>query len=734
MKTNRMALALALVSLVIMGMTGCHDSGSSDSSSLRTGDTVSFTLIQSTDVHHRAEGTGPSASYGTASDTTIGGYARMATVIKSIQESKKNAGIPTLLVDSGDFLMGTVYDMTLGDVPVAMEFMNLMNYDAITLGNHEFDYGPEALASFFNSARGDDGSGFTVPVIASNLETSTEDTGDDGIEALINADAIEDTRLIELSNGLKIGIIGLLGLDAEADAPLASPLAFRNDMSDPDDVAVIQEKVDYLKNQLGAHIVIALSHSGMADPDTDPSGDDIDLANAVTGIDIIASGHYHIQTQNVVTENGVKIFCAGYYGESIAQLDVTVTIGTGVTSASLENHELTPDTALDDSVSYLLGITDASISAALNSYGLPSINDIIAGTDSDNLGRPSVSGENGMGNLVSDAVRYMAGGAVQTVGTVANGVIRNGFELGQSISFADLYSVLPLGMSPDSSQQNVPGYPLMLVYLTGEELSHMCQFSAYAIAAGDDAFVASLPAREAAYASAAQGASELAATLNGGSPNDLAAYNAYVLPAAGSSPADEAIAAFNAVGTGDSAACQAAAQIYSITAARASQAKALCQGLPLVLPSVDSDYFMNLSGIAYTHGGADGLYQVADTGLYGSTDFSCTGTTTPVDASALYPVVADIYAIYLLMDDTINQMLTALGIPISAKDSSGTAITSATLMNSRLDMDGDSSNGIQEVKEWVAFLQYVTGGEFAGNIIPDSDYGASAMNRISSAQ
>ncbi|OQY13776.1 MAG: hypothetical protein B6I31_00505, partial [Desulfobacteraceae bacterium 4572_19] len=97
---------------------------------LNVGDKASFTLIQLTDVHHFAIGTGPSASYGTGSSDQLGGYARAATVIKRIQAENPN----NILVDSGDFLMGTVYDWSLYQGAAGMKFMNTLNFDATTLG------------------------------------------------------------------------------------------------------------------------------------------------------------------------------------------------------------------------------------------------------------------------------------------------------------------------------------------------------------------------------------------------------------------------------------------------------------------------------------------------------------------------------------------------------------------------------------------------------------------------
>ncbi len=154
---------ILLISLFITTfISGCGDSSSDDK--------ITFTLLQTTDVHHRAAGSGASVTYSPtdgidSSDTddlTTGGYARLAAKIADIRNAKENKNI--LLVDSGDFLMGTVYDLSLyTKAPsTAFAFMEAIKYDAITLGNHEFDLGPEMLAGFINNARGENGATFVA--------------------------------------------------------------------------------------------------------------------------------------------------------------------------------------------------------------------------------------------------------------------------------------------------------------------------------------------------------------------------------------------------------------------------------------------------------------------------------------------------------------------------------------------------------------------------------------------
>jgi 5'-nucleotidase len=627
---------------------------------LEEGDTVHFTLLQTTDVHHHAVGTGPSASYGTENDTTLGGYSRLARRILTIRGVNDAAGIPTVLVDSGDYFMGTVYDMSLASSPAALMFFESMDYDAITIGNHELDYGPTPLAGFFSLAIGEyPVSKFNVPVIASNMVTH----GNTGIDALKTAGVIKDSLIRTLDNGLKVGIIGLLGKNAASDAPVKAPLTFTNDLSNNAVVAEIQAKVNALRND-GAHVVIALSHSGITDPDGTPGGDDVTLAQKVTGIDIIASGHEHQRTSDVVVVNGTRIICAGKYGEYLAQLDVTVTVGTGVTDADLAPAD---ESLIDSDLVqfgfvqvFLVGALDAGINEAIVAKGLPEVNDIVAGTNSNNMAIPEGPAETGIGNLAADSIRYLLGGAQgnPSLGIVANGVVRNGYAQGQQISFADIYNTLPLGMTLDPANQTIPGYPLVMIYLNQTSILNLCKLAALTLAAHDDVFMTSL--------------------LNSGVP-------AYVQ------------------------------QYY-------------------LLLNLKSDYYLNFSGVRYTHG-QDYSVTAGNVYLYGATDFSCqSAAAIPIAALGANPIpcVLDLYTALMFLDPSMQALLAAAGLtinPLVMVDGVPVALSQANLLSARLDRDTEAA-GVQEVKEWMGLLQYVTNTTAQlglNSVIADSKYGSAAL-------
>jgi 5'-nucleotidase len=454
---------------------------------------VNVTLLQTTDMHNTVSGVGSFNAYTpmntSDNDKVVGGWARLAAKINAIRTAKSGAGHTVLLVDSGDYTMGTAYDILWNIDPAPFRFLNIMKYDAITLGNHEYDYGPKNLAVMINQAKAAAG-GFTVPIIATNtVFDGVSGTNDDDLETLNRSGAIiTDYYVKTYANGLKVGIIGLIGKTADAYSPNAPPVRFRSDYADDAVKIFVQQKVNALRNTEGVHVVIALSHSGIIDPNGTPAGDDITLAKNITGIDIIASGHDHARTNAVVpVVNGSHtsyIICAGANGTNLAQLDFAVNITQKKLTAapSLTNHAIN-DTILGDSaLNTLVQAMNASINNILSALNT-SLSDNVA-TSNIMLVEPPMLQEFGLGNLLADAVRYVGtASGVPTIGTFANGVIRDTIQKDQVMAFADLFAVAPLGMTTDSAQSPLlPGYPLLKVYLYGNEVWDLCKFDASIIA------------------------------------------------------------------------------------------------------------------------------------------------------------------------------------------------------------------------------------------------------------
>ncbi len=306
-----------LALLIAMGLSGCD--------SLTSDDVVTFTLLQTSDMHSHADGIGPSLDYtpedNSDGDNVMGGFTRIASIIGAVRTEQEKEDIPVVVVDSGDFFMGTVFDMAVTD-PISLKFFQMAGYDAVTLGNHEFDWSSLGLAMLLGNGVAN---GFNVPIVASNMITHNGSSADDGIEALIAGGSIVPKKILELSNGIKVGILGIMGVTADSLAPTASPITFNHDYS------FLQSKVDELRNNDHVDIVILLSHGGVYNNGT---GDDQLIAENVTGIDIIASGHYHTATQSLIRKGGAMIFSPGGYGQWLSRLDVKFNKNTGLIESS----------------------------------------------------------------------------------------------------------------------------------------------------------------------------------------------------------------------------------------------------------------------------------------------------------------------------------------------------------------------------------------------------------------
>ncbi len=433
-----------------------------------------LTLLQTSDLHHHASGYGPFMDY-TPLDTAdkdgvLGGFARLAAAIDRVRKERAGEGVPVVLVDSGDFLMGTAYDLTAFN-PLVLQFFQAMGYDALTLGDHEFDWSPGGLAQLLTNAREE---GFTVPVLATNTFTDGEElTSDDGIQTLTADRVVVDKHVLRLSEGLNIGLIGLMGPDADNRARAASPVAFDHDPG------FIQGCVDNLRNNDSADLVIALSHGGIR---PDGKGDDARLAGSVKGIDIIASGHYHTTTQEAFVKgpSNTLVFSPGEYGKWLSRLDITYDESLGrIVDYDFTLIPINDTLQGDPHTQALVEDHHKPINRLISRLGV-GIETPVSSTDIP-LARAPLK-ETGIGNLVADAFRWAAtrasrdNGRPCDVGIAASGAIRGDLFPGRLgiITFSDIYNVLPLGPSGGTSRLP-PGNPLVTLYATAADIYALCE-------------------------------------------------------------------------------------------------------------------------------------------------------------------------------------------------------------------------------------------------------------------
>jgi 5'-nucleotidase len=270
-----------------------------------------LTILHTNDFHARFEPISKFDSGCSEEDNLagecFGGSARLVTAIEAARARAGNK--PTLLVDGGDQFQGTLF-YTYYKGKLSAEMMNKMGYDGMTVGNHEFDDGPEILREFIGAV--------DFPILMSNADVSGEP---------LLADVLQKSTVVE-KGGEKIGLIGLTPQDTDELASPGPNVIF----TDPSDA--VQAEVDKL-TEMGVNKIVVLSHSGYAV--------DQRVAANTTGVDVIVGGHSNTLLSNTVegaagpyptVVNGVQIVQAYAYGKYLGELNLTFDDGGNVIATS----------------------------------------------------------------------------------------------------------------------------------------------------------------------------------------------------------------------------------------------------------------------------------------------------------------------------------------------------------------------------------------------------------------
>lgn len=420
-----------------------------------------LTILHTNDLHSHLQGFSPNRDYSptiTGNDDTMGGWARIASVIKTEKAKRDN---PVLVLDSGDFLMGSLFHMVSREQAFELVLMKEMGVDMTTLGNHEFDIRPEGLARVLESAVQ---KGKMPQIVASNLIFDDTNIKDDRLEALFKQGVVKPYQVM-VKDGLRIGFFGLMGHEAAGFSPFASPVKF----SDPFETA--KEMVRVLKQDEKADLIICLSHSGL-NSDPEKSEDEL-LAQNVDGIDIIISGHTHTRLLKPIICNDTVIVQSWAYGKHIGVLDMIVSSeGVRVTKyqAIPINDAIAGDTHINDMINSCIDIVNQDV---LKPYNLRFDQPLVK-TDFD---LKLAQEETNLGNLVTDATRWMVDqveydpadpGSRVDISIQSNGVIRDNILKGETglVTVSDLFRVVPLGIGSDDTM----GYPLVSIYVNAAEI------------------------------------------------------------------------------------------------------------------------------------------------------------------------------------------------------------------------------------------------------------------------
>ncbi|WP_282181379.1 bifunctional metallophosphatase/5'-nucleotidase [Aliiroseovarius marinus] len=371
----------------------------------------SLTVLHTNDFHARFEPISKYDSGCSAEDNTegkcFGGSARLQTAIEEARSRTNNS----ILVDGGDQFQGTLF-YTYYKGALAAEMMNQMGYDAMTVGNHEFDDGPEVLRGFMDAVN--------FPVLMSNADVSGE--------PLLH-DKLAKSTVIE-RGGEKLGLIGLTPQDTDELASPGPNVIF----TDP--VQAVQGEVDKL-TEMGVNKIIVLSHSGY--------GVDQKVAAETTGVDIIVGGHTNTLLSNTneraegpypTMVGSTAIVSAYAYGKFLGELNVTFDDDGNITEA--KGEPLIMDGGVHEHEATKARIAEAA--APLDEIR----NRVVANA------AEAIDGERGscramectMGNIIADAMLDRVKDQGIQIAMMNGGGIRASIDAGD-VTMGEVLTVLP---------------------------------------------------------------------------------------------------------------------------------------------------------------------------------------------------------------------------------------------------------------------------------------------------
>ncbi len=390
-----------------------------------------------------------------------GGLARLARIIE--REKAANPG-RVLVVDGGDFSMGTLIHTLYMTEAAELRLLGKMGYDVMTLGNHDLEFDTPALAAMLNAAME---SGDPLPrLVAANLKVKPERAQLGGLEAALESFPVEPYTVID-KDGIRIGVFGLFGRSATRDS------IWDEHIQVEDQITTASKMVKQLREEEKVDLVVCLSHGG-----TQAKGDSEDeiLALQVPGIDFIVSGHSHTTLTRPIIKGNTIIGSAGCFGSylGILRLDCPPGKPPALVSYQLEevSGELTPVPAIAAEIDRYKRMVDRQFLAdsgytydqvlAESDYSLESY---------DSMQENGV--ESGLGDLIADSLRAAVEKAEGAKGDYLHlavapvGEIRASLTAG-NLEVDDVFQVLPLGQGADKSM----GYPLVSCYLTGKEIKN----------------------------------------------------------------------------------------------------------------------------------------------------------------------------------------------------------------------------------------------------------------------
>lgn len=401
----------------------------------------------------------------------VGGFAKIKTLINE----KKKEDPDTLILDGGDFSMGTLIQTVYDTEAAELRMLGYLGYDVTTFGNHEFDYRSKGLANMLNAAVN---SGETVPeIVVCNVDWDAmeKDGLSDGqkqIREAFEAYGVKDYVMVQKGD-VKIAVVGVFGKDALECAPTCE-LSFK------DPIEAVKQTVEEIRKNEDADMIACVSHSGTWE-DESKSEDEL-LAKAVPELDLIISGHTHSELTEAIQHGNTYIVSCGEYGRNLGSLSMTQKQDGrwDLTSYDLipVSEDIKPDEATQKRIDKLMDKVDTNY---LADFGYTR-KEVLAQNDVEfnSLEEMETKHEElNLGDIMSDAYVYAVenseyyDGDPVDVAVVPSGTVRDTYTKGD-ITVEDVYNSFSLGIGRDG----VAGYPLINAYLTGKELKLVAEVDA----------------------------------------------------------------------------------------------------------------------------------------------------------------------------------------------------------------------------------------------------------------
>lgn len=373
--------------------------------------------------------------------------------IKVLIDEQKQKNPSTLVFDAGDFSMGTMYQTVFSTQAAELRVLGEMGVDATTIGNHEFDYGVDALAQMFDTARK---SGDKVPeLVLCNVDWTKDNDYTRKFKAAMERYNQKDYIMIQ-KDDLNVAVIGVFGTDAYFCSP-SCELTFTNQYES------VRKTVAKIKSNEKADLIVCLSHSGTYS-EASKSEDEI-LAKRVPELDVIISGHTHTKLDKPIIVGETIIGSCEAYSAYLGNISLTQKENG---RWKLDDYHLTSisdsireDGTMKDKLAFFDKYIDEEYFSKFGYTG----NQVVSKAAKDF----NIDTETGylMADGIYESVKRI--GVPVDVAIVPSGNIRGTYEKGD-VTVAEVFESYSLGYGEGRA-----GYPLVSAWISGKELKNMAE-------------------------------------------------------------------------------------------------------------------------------------------------------------------------------------------------------------------------------------------------------------------